>query len=461
MSLKLWGLAGVTAGAGLVFACSQGGAGDAESAPQEVNERVVTLNAVVALEGGCTAVKVGPKHLLVAARCVANRPQYAIGKPLRFRKGNVAPDTERAPQVVTPDAAPDVVVVTDAAPTDAAVNEDAAPSDAALPVDAGAGPVAANDAGTDAGPVLAGEVYEETIAKVEIHPSFLQKCGTGACALGKPGAADVADVAVLITSREIVDVQTAPIDLDYVAPNESVLVISNGCDPSPVATPKLRSKTTKLVSADAVVHDGSPFQPTPELRTVLARSYVVTRGPANAPNSRDALGICSDKDLGAPLFRADGTAIVGINSNYTTGLASRAPVTNLHARVDLASQHNIGKWLGDLGAKTLSTCGLNDAGCATPPDGGGGPSGDAASEPDASLEPAPPSGGELPPDYPTDPSSGSESSGRTPPKETTSKKKSGSDSGCSAAPTGASSSSSLGLVAGLLLAVASRLRRRR
>src|SRR5687767_5013847 len=208
MSVKLWILGGITAGAALVVACSDRGSDGSEAAPQEVNERVVTLGAVVTLEGGCTAVKIGPKQLLVAARCVANRPQYAIGKPLRFRKGNVTIELERDPQVQATDAATQdanandaEVVVADAGASDAAV--DAAIAADAAPAEAGAN---ANDAGLDAGAQAPnGEVYEETIAKVEIHPSFLQKCGTGACALGKAGAAEVADVAVLVTSREIVD----------------------------------------------------------------------------------------------------------------------------------------------------------------------------------------------------------------------------------------------------------------
>ena len=44
----------------------------------------VVLKSTLFLDGGCVATKVGPRHLLVAARCVVGKPAFAANKKLSF-----------------------------------------------------------------------------------------------------------------------------------------------------------------------------------------------------------------------------------------------------------------------------------------------------------------------------------------------------------------------------------------
>ena len=429
---------------------------DAETAPQPVTEgRESVLSAVVALEGGCTAVKVGPKQLLVAARCVTNKPAYAIGKPLRFRAANPAVVTTASPDGGAGDASADSAV--DA--TDATSAIDGGSSDATT-TDGGAddGAVATSDAGDAGADAATPGAYETTIAQVQIHPSFLAKCGTGACAAGKTGGVEVADIAVIVLSREIADLTVAPIDLDPVSIGDGLLALGYGCDAT--ADTQLRAKATSAVSSDAVNHAGSPYDARPDLARELAKSYVVTRGPGNAAAGASAPGICSDRDLGAPIFRADGTSIVGVSSG-TTIAPNALPMTNEHARVDALSRHAVGAWLAQLGVQTTRTCSAVDAGgCPKQPEPPAGEADGAAAPsqplPDDGL--APGTGGEPP-------GEGSSTKDRTPSGENepaTPKKKSTESSGCSAAPNAPSSpTSGLALFAAAAIALTFRARRQR
>src|SRR5258705_10454719 len=125
-SVRWRGWACVTAGVALATACAARGGDKGEGTPQEVNgARPSTLGAIVSIEGGCTAAKVGPKHLLVAARCVTNKPAFAIGKALRFRKGNVTIDKSDAPV----DAGGDVAASAASRPEADAASDAAAAAD--------------------------------------------------------------------------------------------------------------------------------------------------------------------------------------------------------------------------------------------------------------------------------------------------------------------------------------------
>src|SRR6478752_6811168 len=97
LSVRVGGLACLVAAAALGTACFTSEENTGESAPHATAALPSVLGAVVALEGGCTATKVGPKHLLVAARCVTNKPTFAIGKAVRFRKGKVEVEKNEAP----------------------------------------------------------------------------------------------------------------------------------------------------------------------------------------------------------------------------------------------------------------------------------------------------------------------------------------------------------------------------
>jgi hypothetical protein len=392
--LRVW--ACLAASGVLAAACVVGSSDESASTEQDVTSLPVGLSAVVSIEGGCTAVKVGPKHLLLAARCITNKLAFLPDKPIKFRKGVVS--TER--DVVSDERA------------------DAA-EDATAPK------------GHDASPPPVGELVEDTIAETKIHPSYLRACGMGACAPGRPGGAEAADVALIILKGEN-DIPIVPVETDPVGVGSNVLVLSNGCNPN--APARLRAHDAKLVAADALAHEGTPYAG--PLAQAAFGSYVVTRGPGGP--QRDAPGICGDRDVGAPLLLATGEAVVGVNSNITAGSpeagpAGALPQTNLHARVDAVARHEVGAWLAQAGVKTTKAC-TADAGCkpgepAPKTDGGatttdaGKPKPDAAPTPkedETASEFTPPEEEEEP----------------TPPAKPAAKpKKKAAESGCSASPT--------------------------
>ena len=78
--------AGVLAGIGAV-GCSIAQEEETSSSPDQViaaGDTSALLKSTLLLEGGCTAAKIGPKQLLVAARCVSGKEAFAAGKTLVF-----------------------------------------------------------------------------------------------------------------------------------------------------------------------------------------------------------------------------------------------------------------------------------------------------------------------------------------------------------------------------------------
>src|SRR5262249_36306118 len=156
---------------------------------------------------------------------------------------------------------------------------------------------------------------------INIHPTYLETCGGVACALGTAGAADVADVAVIVLASVIPQIPIPPIGLDPVSLGRRGLAVRNGCGPA--LAPQLGGTGPTVAALASVLPEGSPYKAKPDLAPLLGSSYVVPRGPGSS-DARDALGICAERDLGAPLFLADGAAVVGINSNRTA-IAAAAP----------------------------------------------------------------------------------------------------------------------------------------
>lgn len=462
-ALLALGAASGVAGLGGVAGCSSRGGDDAETAPQSVTEtRDATIHSLVALEGGCTAIKVGPKHLLTAARCVTNKAAYAVGKKVRFISRPVTLDgvTTAADGGAASDAMSDAMNDASAADAAASVSDAGAAGDAsadarsdAMTTSTDAG---ADDAGAgalvDAGPPAVAGLHEETIARVEIHPSYLAKCGGVACQIGKTGGGDVADVAVIIMGREVADIPTAPIDLDAVAVGDALLVVAYGCEAAATST-VLHGREAKAASAKSVIFTGSPYEAAPEQVAALASSYVVTLGPGATPG---AMGLCADRDFGAPLLRGNGSAVVGVASNVTfAGAPRNNPTTNAHARVDATSRYTVGAWLGQLGVATTRSCSTTPAGCPKTPDAGG-PTFDAGG--DADEPPIQPTEPDM--QYPEEPSTGgSQETTPLPSEKDPTTKKRGSNDGCSATPSSPVPSTAAPLLALAALAFLTRRRR--
>ena len=432
---------------------------DTDSSPDKVTaggDVSEVLKSTLQLQGGCTAAKVGPRHLLVAARCVSGNEAYAAGATISFTSS-----ASGKPAV---------------APADAGASDAATTPDAAR----------ANDAGTDASARDSGKpantsARSATIAEVKVHPSYTAKCTGTLCDFGKIAASDSPDIALIILDADLDAIPTIPVDLDPVGEGDPLLEVTSGCssfDIKPTAAQK--TARTLSVPAKSVNHVGSPYLAAPQLVSRLASSYVVTQASgwkSSAPR------VCK-ADIGAPLLRAGTAAVVGVTSNYTAYAAKGAAVTAHHTRVDTASRFKIGAWLTTLGAETIHSCSESTEGCpdntsdaGTPP----GPSTDGTTEPgdggaatdaatsadaaaDAEAEPTPlpaddtPRADTLPSEDSTDTSSPGSSSDAD---AGTKKKKSSDTGGCSAAPGGTSSSSSHGLLVGLALAIGAVVARRK
>ena len=444
-------------GAGIIGAvgavgCSLAAPEDTDSAPDKVvadGDVSAVLKSTLQLEGGCSAAKVGPRQLLVAARCVSGNAAFAARKTISFTTASMGKLAD-------------------------APAPDAGAKDAAAPTDSGA-----KDSGTaDSGATVKNpNAREVTIFEVKIHPSYAAKCTGDLCDFNKLAASDSPDVAVIILDADLESVPTIPVDLDPVGEADPLLAVSSGCatfDAKPVAAPK--TVRTQAVPGKSVNHVGSPYAASPQLVSRLASSYVVT----SAAGWKTGQPRLCKSDIGAPLFRAGVAAVAGVTSNYTTYASQRSAVTTHHTRVDAQSRFKIGDWLTTLGAETVHSCSETAGGCVKNTFDGGAPPGpstegttepgdaglaDAAvTAPDAEAETPPVTGNDDPhaDQLPAEePSTNSNTSGdddladAAAPK----KKKKAESGGCSAAP--GPTAPHGGFLIGLALALGAVLVRRR
>lgn len=344
----------ITALAGCFFSGSEA----IEASPDEINaaeDLSAVLKSTLVLDNGCIATKVGPRQLLMSARCVAKNATLEVGKTIQFST---------------------------AAPVG---SSDAGAADAAAARGAGARDAGAKDSGADAtvqfqapaeepAPAPAVNARQAVIAEVHVHPSFEAKCKDGKdprCAFGTVEASDSPDVALLVLTEDLETVPTVPVDLDAVGEADPLLVVNSGCDRlDGRRTGRLVATRTMAVPAKSVNHTGSEYKASPQFVSRLASSYVVV--PAAAWRATEAR-FCK-VDVGAPAFRAGAVAVTGIFSSYTTFRPeSSAAVTAEHTRVDSASRFKIGDWLADKGVLTIHTCSEAPGGCKTRTYDGGVP----------------------------------------------------------------------------------------
>jgi|GEM_PF-2162078 len=365
----------ITVAAGLVAAlgaigCRAGEEEEASATPDRVTaggSSAAVLKSTVFLSTGCTAAKVGPKHLLLAARCVVGNIDVAPGKRLEIVPASAGVNTLAPAQSdaggATADAGP---------PRDAGRDATATTSDGGTKP---AAPAAEEEADAPANP----SARTAKIAAVTVHPSFTAKCKDDACAFGKIEASDAPDIAVITLEEDLATVPTVPVDLDAVGQADPLLVVSSGCaDLGARLGSGPKAVKTIAVPAKSVNHAGSPYASSPQLVTRLAASYVVTPGAA----WRSTEPRLCQSDIGAPVFRAGSAAVAGVTSNFTTYANGKlVPVTTHHTRVDDASRFKIGEWLTDLGVETVHSCSETAGGCAKRVYEGGAPMPPPSAEP--------------------------------------------------------------------------------
>lgn len=474
--IKISLAAALIAGVG-AFGCSAAEEDDAGGSKDEVvaGSAGAVLKSTLFLKAGCTAAKVGPKHILVAARCVQGNAAIAPGKILEFTSAAAGANTIAAGGGSTQSAEA-------GAPTDA--GRESGSSDAGR--ESGSSDAGRTDAGSSTNTGGNASARDAKIAEVLIHPSFAAKCKDDACAFGKLEASDAPDIAVITLEEELTTVPTIPVDLDAVGQADPVLVVNSGCaDLNAKITAAPTAAKTLAAPSKVVNHEGSPYKASPQLTTRLASSYVVT--PAVGWKSSEPK-LCKN-DIGAPLFRANANAVAGITSNFTTyaGATKIVPVTTHHTRVDSASRFKIGAWLSEMGVETVRSCSETAGGCVkrvyeggVPGTGGGGttepgdggsagdavaPTGDAGEEETdggettepKEEEPTGPRGEQLPneePDYASNEEEADFSDAAV-----TKKKKKTDEGGCSAAPGRPAPTG--GIAIGMMLALGAIVARRR
>jgi hypothetical protein len=325
--LRLVGsLAGLTLVSLATGACATSGGAAEQQGQDLIGGEVVEPDAypaTVVFMGGCTAARVGPRHLLTAAHCVLNFDVVDEPHPSKA-------------DVVNPSFRPTGHISF----TNAAVLADSP------------------------------RWIEADVLDTHVDDHFLEACvdlGLGGCLSTQlEQTHDFADVALVETIAEIpAEVAIAPIDLEPVLPGDAVVVTGYGCedgvDAHPLGAPadavrRLRSGRSIVLPASSIVHAGSPFAAGSVAFDRAMASSVITQGPALDPT---APGLCPG-DSGGPLYRGGSRrVIVGVNHSYTFRPASvdpvGLPVTNLHTRVDEDSRFQIGAWLEGFGAATTRT----------------------------------------------------------------------------------------------------------
>lgn len=249
---------------------------------------------------GCTGVKVGPRHFLLAAHCVHDYFNNTLWSS--YLPGNT------------------VWLAND--------HDDPYGSQRAL-----------------------------TIQSTTMHPGWVASCDVP-CQVNVLDASHEADAALIIVNETTADIATASIDAATVAQGNRVVMTGYGCEngvgqPSNVG-PRLKLQGVPALSSSALLHPGS-YVSTAQDAADVAASYVITPGFLHDPS---AASLCSG-DSGGPLYRESGSELltVGVNAYYTFEDGSGVSQTNWHTRVDEGARYATLSWLRSLGVNVKNAPG--------------------------------------------------------------------------------------------------------
>lgn len=257
------------------------------------------------LPSWCTAVRVGPRHVLTAAHCVVAdsggnltaglMPNFAPNRSLRVT---------RAATATSGDAASFTSVV---------------------------------------------------IARTTVHPAWSAACGLGGCPYATVLSTAVPDLAVIETQADLPSsIAMAFVDTGFLASGETVTMAGYGCESAVVTSPNPRQlklgQGPRMTFSDIASTAG--FAPVSTL--VFDANYAVTAGPSfGTLTSLERPGVCPG-DSGGPLYRGrpeldSDELVVGINSGRKPDQVVISSV-NFHARVssELGLLDPTGHWLKSL-----------------------------------------------------------------------------------------------------------------
>lgn len=260
----------------------------------------------------CTAAKVGPRHLLIAAHCMLAADEFSNTIGLSW--------------VVQPGAR---ILITNRPEVDFATTE-------LTPV---------------------------TVAEAHVFPEFLAACEQDPMTCNRVGGVSdgMPDVGVIVVEEELAGIPTARVDLRPVLVGEPLAIQGYGCRDSihtqeTYAQIELKHARTFAMPADGAAYRDVFRSLTPaQYREQIAPSIVMTPGPVVA---EDQGGLCPG-DSGGPLYRRQGRndVVVGVNASYgfiidETGQdIVPVPLTNWHTRLDALSRYRVSNWLIERGAR--------------------------------------------------------------------------------------------------------------
>jgi hypothetical protein len=306
--------------------------------------------STVHIKNGCTAAKVGPRHLLTAAHCVHDAETNALRE--HYHDGASIQITGKKTVSKLGWAWLDGYVT--------------------LTIENTAVPDAWFYGGFEA----------------QADPQ-LEAQGASPVVVLEPEAPP--DVAVIVLTPDaeaaLASIPTATVGLDTIAVGSAVTIMGYGCETGVDGAPnlpdifrsRLKFHTTTTLGIESLVHEGSYVDDAESsYATNLEASYLFTPGRAMDPGEAS---LCPG-DSGGPVYLDDGTqsVIVGINAYYSFLPRDEDPdrisMTNWHTRLDGTSRFAIGAWLGDLGVNTKlsyqpcanKSCGEECSWCAAPDD---------------------------------------------------------------------------------------------
>ncbi len=265
----------------------------------------------------CTAAKVGPRHLLIAAHCVVEpdresgtagvRPQFAAGARIRITSAPHLPSTFDAPTTAL------------------------------------------------------------TVAQTSAFPAYVAACEAdpATCGYVGGGSDSAPDVAVIEVTEDIAGVPSARVDLRPVLIGEPLAIQGFGCRDSVLTQETYQELELRWARTYAMPPDGSAYSDvfrdlTPaQYRERVSPHYIVTPGPTLAA---DQGGLCPG-DSGGPIYRRQGKndVVVGVNSSYGFAWDEAAqdwipiPLTNWHTRLDAAAGERVSAWLAAAGVQMTLT----------------------------------------------------------------------------------------------------------
>lgn len=183
-----------------------------------------------------------------------------------------------------------------------------------------------------------------------IHPSWVKDCGNNHCDGTEVGSSRMTpgrvDVVMINVAEETPKIPVINVNYQALEIGKDVAMVGAGCTRGiePGGKGRMRYAITKLISHEALVHKHSLYK---DIAAMTGESDWITPGiKVDRKNS----SLCPG-DSGGPLLAQNENMeweIVGIAADYTFDGPYRdgdETVTNLHARLDDDSLHNVGAWI--------------------------------------------------------------------------------------------------------------------